>query len=323
MNFPKGFNKLSAKVARLGLVCEKYLPEGLMVGGLILLTGSVILASKVEEERKDSLELHRALIKDIKEQSKNTGVAVNKKQESKEITEVFIETAKDMAGIYAPAIGTYILGVGCIATGFGIMKRRNLALMAAYAGLEKAFDKYRDRVRFLVGEDTEDDLYNGRKVVMDVYDENGTKTEVKILEAEDISGAVDSALMPYQVYWERKTSASYREDKDYAYTFLHGIERNMNEKLLTNGHLVLNDVYDALGLDHTPTGAICGWIIDESYPSETDWERVVQFKIVEEYYTDWDSEGSGIRTGRNPVSYRIDFNCDGIIWDRIGKSDGV
>ncbi len=331
LNLPKAA-KLSSKVGRVGAILSKYKPEILLVGGIGATITGTILACKAYKESQNIIEYHKENIKDENkyyEEQKDTmdpdfefspeTLKDFKKRHGRIVFEIYKDTGIELAKIYAPAVSTYTFGVFCICAGFGIMRQRYVTTMAAYGVLEKAFDKYRGRIKTLLGEDMEKAIYNGEKVEMDIYNDKGKKVGTNVVESEE--NALE--LAPYAVYWDRSTSASYRENREYAHTFLYGIEKNMNELLLSKGHLTLNEVYNALGLEETATGAICGWLITEDYPSETDWDNVVKFDIKEECYTDWEEGMASIRTGRNPVQYRIDFNCDGIIWDKIGIFKGV
>ncbi len=320
--------KWTSKLGRMGLVFQKYSPEILLTVGLGSMVVGTVLACKSVKDGEFIIDCHNGNIErerqnyeaELKEdenhpytKSEPHKICVNKRH-GREVFNIYKDTGVELIKIYGPAVTTYVFGGLCVCASFGIMKQRNVALMAAYTTLETAYNKYRERVKTVFGEDVEREIYEGRAIKYDKYDDKGKKVETVEMAADENS----KDLAPYIVYWDRSTSASFRENADYAYSFLHGIERNMNDKLLTQGHLVLNDVYDALGLDHTATGAICGWIIEDNGPDEIDWEHIIKFDIKEEHYTDWDTVNVGCRTGRNPTQYRIDFNCDGIIWDKIG-----
>lgn len=76
--------------------------------------------------------------------------------------------------------------------------------------------------------------------------------------------------------------------------FLQGNERHMNNLLLIRGHVLLNDIFDALGASRTKFGALNGWHRDSS-------SRQIKFDIEE--LTDG--------------ALRIEFNVQGEIYDKL------
>src|SRR5207342_3067070 len=74
---------------------------------------------------------------------------------------VYIKSSTKIVRLYGPAV---IVGGASIAalTGSHVqLTRRNAALMAAYGVVEEAFREYRERVKSVVGEDRELDIYRG------------------------------------------------------------------------------------------------------------------------------------------------------------------
>ena len=90
--------------------------------------------------------------------------------------------------------------------------------------------------------------------------------------------------------------------------FLAAQQNYFNDILKTRGHVFLNEVYDALGFDRTPAGAVVGWVrghgddyIDFNYQEGA--ERVI--RKVKGY-------GDILAT-----EYAIDFNVDGVMYQMI------
>ena len=69
-------------------------------------------------------------------------------------------------------------------------------------------------------------------------------------------------------------------------------ENWMNDRLRANGHVFLNEIYDAFGLSRTKAGAICGWLKES---------------------------GSEIKFTVTPTDdgLLLDFNVDGVIYDKL------
>lgn len=81
--------------------------------------------------------------------------------------------------------------------------------------------------------------------------------------------------------------------------FLQTQQNWMNDVLNARGHVFLNDVQDALGLDRTPAGQLVGWL-----RSGTGWgDGYIDFAITE--------------AEDEPGVFLLDFNVDGVIYEKI------
>ena len=78
----------------------------------------------------------------------------------------------------------------------------------------------------------------------------------------------------------------------------------MNDLLHARGHVLLNDVYDAIGIDRTSAGAIVGWVVSE------DGDNFIDFGI-------YDLPRSSRFVNGTEHSVLLDFNVDGVIYDKI------
>lgn len=56
-----------------------------------------------------------------------------------------------------------------------------------------------------------------------------------------------------------ETNLNWHRDPKVNYLFLKGVQRHMNNLLGIRGHVLINDVYDALGFERTGAGCIYGW----------------------------------------------------------------
>jgi hypothetical protein len=90
------------------------------------------------------------------------------------------------------------------------------------------------------------------------------------------------------VNWERKP--------EYNMLFLKSQQNWMNDRLQARGHVFLNEVYDCLGFQRTSAGAVVGWL-DRG-------DSHIDFSIRD-------------HQKENPSSVILDFNVDGIIYDKI------
>ena len=193
------------------------------------------------------------------------------------------------------------------------MQKRYLGVVAAYNGLSATFEQYRKRVRDEYGEGLDKHFrygttYDTLKVV-DV-DENGNKTKSKI-DIEDTPAVVN----PDDINCRFFDSSNPNWDANPAFTimWLRGRQNYLNDLLHTRGHVFLNEVYDALGFEHSPQGAVLGWINGEGDVDE-DGDSYIDFGL-------YDPKKDSVRRFVNGVDnvIMLEFNHHGVIWDRIGK----
>lgn len=57
---------------------------------------------------------------------------------------------------------------------------------------------------------------------------------------------------------------NHDKDNEYNLVFLMAQQNYFNDKLHTQGHLFLNEVYDALGFPRTREGSVMGWFGDST-----------------------------------------------------------
>lgn len=61
-------------------------------------------------------------------------------------------------------------------------------------------------------------------------------------------------------------SRNWHADMDINQVFIRSVQAHMNNLLAARGHVLLNEVYDALGMDRTPLGAVAGWLFENPVP---------------------------------------------------------
>ena len=193
--------------------------------------------------------------------------------------------------------------------GHTILKRRNIALAAAYAVVDKGFKKYRKNVVERFGEQLDKELrYNikAKEVEEIVKDENGNEKVEKTIVNEVGINPVDG-YSGYARFFDA-ASSFFEKDPEYNLMFLRKQQDWANEVLRSRGHLFLNEVYDMLGIQRTKAGQVVGWIYDEKNPNGDNY---VDFGIYN------NKEAS--RRFVNGYEYNIllDFNVDGPIYDLI------
>lgn len=288
--------KVTRTVGRHGLILKKYSPELLMalgVAGSVVAFGMVIKATR---ELDDVLEDHEKRVEDVKDECED------RDEYKKELTKSYFETGFKLVKLYAPSVTLEIASIGCMLGAHGILKKRNVALMAAYKTLEESFTNYRKRVAEEVGEDREYELRHGitKEMVVET-DENGKST------AKEVRHADPSGISQYAKFFDA-SSRLYKGIPEYDLLFLKSQESYFTDLLRTRGHLYLNEVYDALDIDMTDAGSVVGWILGEG-------DDFVDFGIFDDKA---DPARRAFVNGYEKDAILLDFNVSGPIYGKLG-----
>ena len=243
MDIVRSVKTLAFKGAALA---QKYAPEILTGLGVIGVATSTVLIAKQTlklEETVDKAEVRLVAAKNVKEEGGDSLVVVK----------AYLANTGDIVKLYGAPVSLALASIASILAAHGIMRRRNAALVAAYGVLETAFANYRDRVREVVGEDREQELYYGVREATVEQKGSGKKTTVKDGSAGPLS---PYALLfdESNVYWEPEAGTNK--------TFLLIKQQHFNDMLFMRGHLFLNDVHRALGFPETKAGQTVGWVYD-------------------------------------------------------------
>lgn len=157
------------------------------------------------------------------------------------------ETVKTTWKCYIPAAVTATTSTACLIGASSVHLRRHAALATAYKLSETALTEYREKVIETVGERKERAIRD--KVHQKHIEENPvSKTEV-IVTDKGTSRCYD--------HWSGRY---FNSDINHIYKAINEINRQMLTGF--DGSVTLNDLYDELGLSHTPMGDILGWRID-------------------------------------------------------------
>ena len=132
-------------------------------------------------------------------------------------------------------------------------------------------------------------------------DEKGkSKTHKEKVEVADVN-----KLKGYAAVFD-KHCAEWDRSWIYNMKWLRANETAANDILRTRGHIFLNEVYNMIGLPHTPEGAVAGWIYNG------DGDGFVNFGL-----DDPDNESARRMVDGDDCAILLDFNVDGIIFDKI------
>jgi hypothetical protein len=297
----KSVNGMTSKAV---MKLKKHSPEILVVAGIAGTVVSAVLACKATTKVAEILDETKGTLDTIHE-GMETG-AINGQEYTtedgkKDTVEVYAQTGMKLAKLYGPAIILGTLSITSILASNNILRKRNVALGAAYAAIDKSFKEYRGRVIERFGEQVDAELKYGVKAKkfeeIEVDPETGKEKKVK----KTVMVADPNLQSDYAVYFDSK-SRNYETNPDYNRMFLKAQQAFANDKLQTRGHLFLNEVLDDLDLPRTPAGQIVGWTKDGP-------DGYVNFRIVE---VERETED-----GRHEPALLLDFNVEGNIWEKM------
>lgn len=297
----KSVNGVTSKAV---MKLKKHSPEILVVAGIAGTVVSAVLACKATTKVAEILDETKGTLDTIHE-GMETG-AINGQEYTtedgkKDTVVVYAQTGMKLAKLYGPAIILGTLSITSILASNNILRKRNVALGAAYAAIDKSFKEYRGRVIERFGEQVDTELKYGIKAKkfeeIEVDPETGKEKKVK----KTVMVADPNLQSDYAVYFDSK-SRNYETNPDYNRMFLKAQQAFANDKLQTRGHLFLNEVLDDLDLPRTPAGQIVGWTKD-------GLDGYVNFRIVE---VERETED-----GRHEPALLLDFNVEGNIWEKM------
>ena len=306
-------SNVTRKFHKVGFVFKKHSPEILVGVGVVGVVATTVLACKATLKVDEVLDDSKAKIDKIKKAKEEgvteSGLPFNEEDYKKDMTIVYTQSGVQLFKLYAPAVGLGILSVGAIIGGHHILRKRNIALAAAYTAVDKSFKEYRGRVVERFGEELDKELkYNikTKEIEEIVANEDGSeqviKKNIEVMENEDLQ------YSEYAKFFDDGCTG-WSKDPEYNLKFLKMQERYATNKLRSKGHLFLNEVYEMLGIPTTAAGQVVGWIYNEKEP-------------IGDNYVDFGIYNIHREANRNFVNgyertILLDFNVDGNILDKM------
>lgn len=292
------------------LKIKKHSPEILLVSGIVGTVATTIIACKKTLKINDILEEKNETVKAIHEAlNKKDDKIYNQDDANKDLTIVYAQTGMKLFGLYAPAIGLGVLSIGAIVSGHNILRKRNIAIAAAYAIVDRSFKNYRSNVVERFGQDVDQELrFNVKTKQIKEKDQNGKTVKKEIKEINIDEWHKD--FSDYARFFDASCQG-HTKDPEYNLMYLKQQQAYCNEILKSRGHLFLNEVYDILDIPRTKAGQVVGWLYDKN-GNNPNGDNYVDFGIYDKNY-----EPS--RRFVNGCEYNIllDFNVDGVIYDKI------
>ena len=306
-------NDIMASVSRslhkVGFKLKKHSPEILVVTGVVGIVASTIMAckattkvSEIIDETKETIDtIHDSVGKGLHTAD---GEEYTQEVANKDLAIVYVQTGWKFAKLYGPSVALGIASIGCMVGSNRILKKRNIALAAAFKAVDTSFKEYRERVVNRFGKELDRELRFGikaKEIEEKVVDEEGNETTVtKTVEVMDpnVTHSIYSV-----VFCEGNTG--WTKNAELNKVFLIQQQNWANDKLRLNGILTLNEVYDMIGAQRTAYGQIAGWVYTEDCSAGDNFVDFGIFDVNNEKACDF--------LNGYERSIVLDFNCIGNI----------
>lgn len=300
-------SKASGTLSKIALKLKKHSPEILVVAGVIGTVASAVMACKATTKINTLLEKTKEDV-DIIHDTMENGTLMNgdpytEDDGKKDLAVVYVQTGVNLVKLYAPSILLGALSLTSILASNNMLRKRNVALAAAYATVDQGFKEYRNRVVERFGQEVDRELKHNIKAKTfneTVTDENGKIKKSKVT----VNVADPNEFSDYARVFERGNPC-WESDPEMRMMFLRSEQNYANDRLKHRGYLFLNEVYDRLGFPQTKAGQIVGWVYK---PEDPLGDNFIEFGMFET------NREVGETYERVTM---MDFNVDGNILDLI------
>ena len=292
---------MARKMHKLGFKVKQRSPEILVIGGAIGVVASAVMACKATLKVNEVLDEAKTQIDTVHEVANDPNMSEKYTEEDKkkDLSIVYVQTGVKLVKLYGPSVVLGVASLACILTSHKILRKRNMALAAAYATVDRSFKEYRGRVVERFGEELDRELkYNikAKQVEEKVINEDGTETV-----ATKTVNAVDPTQYSEYARFFDDGCIGWEKNPEYNLMFVRQVQNWANERLKSRGYLFLNEVYEMFGFPMTEAGQVVGWVYDKEIG-----DGFVDFGVYDLY----NEKARDFVNGRERVIL-LDFNVDG------------
>lgn len=275
---------MTKPVFRSVLIIKKHSPTIMFSGGIVGVITSTVLACRATLKLPEALDNMQEELNDV-----NSMEIVDKK----DLAYVYAKNMAHIAKIYAPSVAVGVVSISALTGSHVTLTKRNAGLTAAYAAVSKAYSEYRERVSNEFGDQKELELYHAA-VSEKVKNEEGKSEEIMIADPNKWS--------PYARFFD-EYSVNWQKNAELNRLFVQCQQNYANHLLHARGHVFLNEVYDMLGIERSSAGQVVGWVLN------SDGDNYIDFGMFK--------AGNSMFVNGGERSVLLDFNVDGIIYDKI------
>jgi Family of unknown function (DUF6353) len=238
MGFKLAINRMYMKVT-------KHSPAIFTAAGVVGLGATAWFAYK----SRDKVE---AIVEDIEEKR------ANKEEINK------MEVARDIAeAIYIPVV-IGAMSAACILLSHRIQNKRITALAGAFAAQQARNFHFEKKYRKEYGDEAYEEFSAPKEKEEIITEDKNGKPKVTVTE---IKKDIDQTIGQ----WYDESSEYASDDHTYNAQYINSVRDRMHTVLFQRGHLLLNEVRQALGFERIRAGALLGWSVGDGF----DIEKVV------------------------------------------------
>lgn len=293
-NFKSMTNAVTNKASRQILLTRKHSPEIFFVAGAVGMVATVVLACRA------TLKLDEVLDRADKNTDRIDEIAKDEEEADKLVQLNKYQTALKITRLYTPAVVIGVLSMSALTGSHIVLRQRNTGLMAAYVAVDQGFKEYRKRVIGELGEDKDREFRFG-------FEEKTIGVETDEGVAEKTIRIVRPGTSVYARHFDETNQNFERVGRGVPNrTFIASQQQYANDLLIRRGHLFLNEVYEALGFEHTKAGAVVGWVRGKG-------DGYVSFGVYDNVF-----DGKAFVNG-DVQEIMLDFNVCGVIYDMLAK----
>jgi hypothetical protein len=289
------------KVARPLLHLRKHSPRVMFAGGIVAGLSGTVLACRATLKVSDVLANAQELKDKAAVLHENDSETYDDKTYAKDLTVIKVKTILMLTKLYAPSAGLLVASAALLTGSHVTLNKRNASLTAAYASVDQAFSKYRERVKDQLGVEVDQEMRYGTRSVSETVE--GTDGKKKIVKHTRVG---EESPSQYARFFDQLCQ-DFKKNPEYNMIFLKAQQNYANDMLQARGHVFLNEIYDMLGLERSGAGAVVGWVHGKG------GDDYIDFGIFD------DKTNERVRdfvNGREDAIL-LDFNVDGVIYDKI------
>lgn len=302
---------ISRTLGAIGMTLQKHAPTILTVTGVVAGVAATGFAIHSTLHCTEILEEQKSLLKDVErsryiaDNDPDFEGAYSEEQERMDRKIIAIRTVAKFGKLYWPTIALTTASVTCILVGHNMMSNRVAAVTAAFTAISGKFDDYRKMVVEKYGIEADSDCYKGITETP-VLDEDGKESD-EVERTQKKKDGPDTDLARFfdetSPFWD-----AYNPGQNVAN--LRAVNKHLQDMLAIRGHVLVNDVYDELGIQRTPAGAVMGWIYDKDHQ-----DTVIDLGIYKDTDDPWDFTIDEPWDGTNGIMLNIDGAA--IMYDKI------
>lgn len=195
------------------------------------------------------------------------------------------EYLKQITGAIALPVATGIASILAVSYSYRIMNNRVNGLAGALSTVIAKKLEQEKRIK----EHTTPEQYEkitGPAVTGPIGEKTDADGNKKVVE-----GVVNRSAKSLNGAWFSDANEFEKEDHGYNIQYLTHSEKSLTDRLYSRGHLLLNEVYDSLGLPRTKEGALMGWSVGDSFGFSLDIhdarEPYGEHRFYKDIYVNW------------------------------------